>query len=250
MDGEQFGRHVSSAVIAPAVVTYDSAPTLAPYAVATDRAFPMSDREHQRAAAAGSDDQMTRALDVAFSVAALIVLAPVLLLISTLIALEGGGPVLFKQQRYGRGGRPFTMFKFRTMKVMEDGRAELRQATRNDPRITAVGAILRRTSLDELPQLLNILRGDMSLVGPRPHPMALDHQFAARAPFYAARFRVRPGLTGLAQVRGYRGEIHEDEDLKGRIRNDLAYVRRRSLGLYLLILAQTALVVFFQKEAY
>ena len=190
-----------------------------------------------------------RAFDVAAAFLALVFLAPLFLLVAFAIALESEGPILFKQRRTGLDGRPFKVLKFRTMRVMEDG-GVVRQARRDDSRITRVGYFLRRSSIDELPQLLNVLRGDMSLVGPRPHALAHDEHFAALAPGYAERFRTRPGITGLAQVRGLRGEIRTTDQIVARTAADNEYIARWSLGMDLWILLKTAVVAPLQRNAY
>ncbi|QYF88368.1 sugar transferase [Brevundimonas sp. PAMC22021] len=177
----------------------------------------------------------------------LAVLAPLLLLIAVVIASEGRG-VLFRQRRTGLNGRVFTILKFRTMTVAEDGGA-VTHARPGDPRVTRIGGVLRAASLDELPQLINVLRGDMSLVGPRPHAVAHDHHYAALLPRYRERFAVRPGLTGLAQVRGLRGEIRQLGCMACRIEADLHYARHWSFRTDLLILWRTAPAVLSRVNA-
>ena len=164
-----------------------------------------------------------RAFDILAASFALLVFLPLLAVIGVAIWMESEGPVLFRQQRTGLHGKPFRIYKFRTMRVTEDG-AEIRQATRNDSRITPLGGLLRKLSLDELPQLLNVLKGEMSIVGPRPHAIAHDLVWANRVPGYNGRFRAKPGLTGAAQVNGYRGEVANDEGLFARIDADNAYI--------------------------
>lgn len=181
------------------------------------------------------------------SVVALIV-APFLPLIALAIKLDSPGPVVFRQRRRGRNQRVFEVLKFRTMSVMEDG-TEVRQATLRDPRITRVGRILRRTSLDELPQLWNVLAGDMSLVGPRPHAMVHDEQFGAMLESYANRHQMKPGVTGLAQVRGFRGETATIESVEARVKHDLEYIRRWSLWLDLKIIFMTVWAVAIGTNA-
>lgn len=195
------------------------------------------------------DDGLLRALDVCIAGLAVLLLAPLLALIAAGVRVSSPGPVLFRQTRYGRYGKPFTILKFRTMTCLEDGE-HVRQACRNDARVTSFGRILRKLSLDELPQLFNVLAGSMSLVGPRPHAIAHDRRFSRVVNGYGARFAVRPGITGLAQVRGLRGEIFTDEQIRQRVLTDILYVRRRSAGLYCRVLAATAALVFFQAEAY
>lgn len=164
-----------------------------------------------------------RLFDIVCAGLALLAFLPLLLVIGVAIWMESDGPILFRQQRTGLNGRPFRIYKFRTMLVMEDG-AHVRQATRGDSRVTPLGGLLRKLSLDELPQLLNVLRGEMSIVGPRPHALAHDLMWADRVPGYPERFRARPGLTGAAQVNGYRGEVANDEGLLARIAADNDYI--------------------------
>ncbi len=164
-----------------------------------------------------------RFLDLAVAGALLLITLPLLLVIGLLIRLESPGPVLFRQRRGGLGGAPFVIFKFRTMTVVEDGDT-IAQAKPGDCRCTGLGRFLRRTSLDELPQLLNVLVGDMSLVGPRPHALAHDAQFQSQVSHYNLRFDVKPGITGLAQIRGWRGEARTLSSLSGRLASDLEYI--------------------------
>jgi len=174
---------------------------------------------------------------------------PVCAIIALLIKLDSPGPVLFMQTRNGRAKRPFRMLKFRTMYVGAR-HGERMQARRADPRVTRIGRVLRALSLDELPQLVNVLKGEMSLVGPRPHIPAHDAEFAAALPHYDARFVVKPGMTGLAQVRGWRGEITNSRALAARLAADLHYVRTRSLWLDCKIMAATALRIWRDERAY
>jgi len=190
-----------------------------------------------------------RALDVVGALVALLLFLPLMLAIAVAVRVETGGPVIFRQRRTGHRGQVFTIFKFRTMTVAEDSHG-VRQATRNDARVTAVGGLLRKLSLDELPQILNVLRGDMSLVGPRPHALAHDEAFGAVIEDYDGRFRTRPGLTGLAQVNGLRGEIHGLQDMAARVAADNSYIDQWSLALDLAILARTAAVIFRDPQAY
>ena len=182
--------------------------------------------------------------------AALSVLAlPLCLLIALAIRLEGSGPILFAQRRHGLNKRVVNIYKFRTMSVMEDG-PTVTQATPNDHRITCVGSALRRTSLDELPQLLNVLKGEMSLVGPRPHALVHDEQWSEMLETYANRHQVKPGITGLAQIQGLRGEIDTPEKIKERIESDLYYIQNWSLWLDMKILARTIGAVLTAKNAH
>jgi lipopolysaccharide/colanic/teichoic acid biosynthesis glycosyltransferase len=190
-----------------------------------------------------------RVVDILLALGALLLFAPLLACVALAVRLESGGPVIFKQRRTGHMGRVFTIYKFRTMIVAEDS-ADVRQATRGDARVTAVGAILRQLSLDELPQLFNILRGDMSVVGPRPHALAHDALYGEQIPTYADRFRAKPGLTGLAQINGFRGELKSAECMRGRVAADNLYIDSWSLGLDIAILAKTALIIFRDPQAY
>jgi putative colanic acid biosynthesis UDP-glucose lipid carrier transferase len=190
-----------------------------------------------------------RAVDIAGAGLLLLLFLPLLLCIALAIRIESGGPVIFKQRRTGHLGRTFTIYKFRTMTVAEDN-AEVRQATRNDARVTPLGALLRKLSLDELPQFINVLVGDMSLVGPRPHALAHDSYYGELIPTYADRFRTRPGLTGLAQVNGLRGEIQDLRCMRDRITADNLYIDSWSLGLDIAILAKTATIIFHDPQAY
>ncbi|MTV30403.1 exopolysaccharide biosynthesis polyprenyl glycosylphosphotransferase [Rhodoblastus acidophilus] len=183
-----------------------------------------------------------RTFDILVAGAALVTLAPLMAAIALAIRLDSPGPPLFRQTRGGRRGRPFRMFKFRTMYRTEDG-VEVEQARPGDRRITRVGAFLRRTSLDELPQLLNVLRGDMSLVGPRPHALKHDRDFAAQVEDYALRQQVAAGVTGWAQVHGARGPTQTEDQIRRRVELDLWYVRNWSLGLDITILLRTTAVV-------
>jgi putative colanic acid biosysnthesis UDP-glucose lipid carrier transferase len=190
-----------------------------------------------------------RLIDVAGASFGLVFLAPFLLLVALLIRLESPGPALFRQRRKGRGGVPFAIYKFRTMRCLEDG-PEIRQAERGDHRTTWLGAFLRRSSIDELPQLLNVLKGDMSLVGPRPHALAHDEFYGAAIENYDARFLARPGISGLAQVSGLRGPTPNIEWMAARVALDLKYIRNWSVGLDLRILLQTFVVGPFDPAAF
>lgn len=172
-----------------------------------------------------------------------------LLGIAVLVKIDSPGPVLFRQRRTGLNGMEFSVYKFRTMWVMEDGDA-VSQATRADGRVTRLGLFLRRMSLDELPQLINVIRGNMSLVGPRPHALRHDALFGAMVASYPRRFRARPGITGLAQVSGRRGEVRCHDDIAERVRLDNEYIDRWSLALDLKILVATLFVAPFHRNAY
>lgn len=171
-----------------------------------------------------------RAFDITVSLlVAVFILSWFIPLIGLLIRLESRGPVLFVQLRSGRNGRPFPCLKFRTMKYQRN--ASFKQATHNDMRITRIGRILRKTNLDELPQVLNVIAGHMSIVGPRPHPIPLDVQYMPLIPEYKHRFAVKPGITGLAQSKGLRGETSELNQMRHRVRYDIWYTRYTSLPL-------------------
>lgn len=184
-----------------------------------------------------------RLFDLLVGSCLLVGLSPLLLVLAGLVKLDSQGPVFFRQQRAGFGGSAFIVWKFRTMFVHECQTREVRQARRDDPRVTRLGWFLRRTSLDELPQLFNVIRGEMSLVGPRPHAVAHDAVFAQEVASYLARHRVKPGMTGLAQVKGFRGEISSGEALRQRVSNDLWYTENWSILLDLRILLLTAFVL-------
>jgi putative colanic acid biosysnthesis UDP-glucose lipid carrier transferase len=188
------------------------------------------------------DRQLKRAFDLTVAGLGLVLISPLLLAIALAVALSSPGPILFLQDRYGLDGRRFRIIKFRTMRVMENGdQPGLRQASRDDPRVTAVGRVLRRWSLDELPQLLNVLRGDMSLVGPRPHAVQHNELYRQQIPGYMQRHAFKPGITGLAQVEGWRGETSTLEAMARRVEADLRYQHLWSLKLDVKILLKTLL---------
>ena len=153
------------------------------------------------------------------------------------------------QRRYGFNQKPFRIIKFRTMRALDDG-AVVAQATRDDPRLTRIGRWLRRWNIDEIPQLFNVLTGDMSLVGPRPHALSHDHEFERRISLYARRHNVKPGITGWAQINGFRGEIDNEEKLRKRVEYDLFYIDNWSLWLDLKIIARTVLSPTAYRNAY
>jgi exopolysaccharide biosynthesis polyprenyl glycosylphosphotransferase len=186
-----------------------------------------------------------RIFDLIVATGALIVLAPALAAIALLIRLDSPGPVFFRQRRYGFNQQPFRIIKFRTMTTLDDGEV-VRQVCRNDHRVTRIGRWLRRWNIDELPQLINVLRGEMSLVGPRPHALSHDREYEQRISLYARRHNVRPGITGWAQVNGLRGEIDTDEKLRRRVDCDLYYIDNWSMLLDLKILLYTV----FSRRAY
>ncbi len=186
--------------------------------------------------------------DYLVSIILLLTVLPLLVAVAILIKLDSRGPVFYMQRRIGFQGREFSIIKFRTMYT--DGEAGFRQATRGDPRITRIGRLLRASSIDELPQLLNVLRGDMSLVGPRPHAVCMNAEFAVQIDDYLARHKIKPGITGWAQVNDARGETRSIEDMQRRVAYDLAYVDNWSLWLDVQIILRTASVVLFHKNAY
>lgn len=190
-----------------------------------------------------------RAMDVVLATAGIIALAPLMCCVALAVRLESRGPVLFRQRRYGLDGSEIVVYKFRTMTVAEDGDS-VRQATRHDTRITAVGRLLRRSSLDELPQLWNVIEGKMSLVGPRPHAIAHNEMYRKLISGYMIRHKVRPGLTGWAQVHGLRGETDTVEKMEQRVRYDLDYLQRWSLMLDVGILLRTVRVIVDGRNAH
>jgi putative colanic acid biosynthesis UDP-glucose lipid carrier transferase len=190
-----------------------------------------------------------RVSDVVVATLILLITAPLLIAIAAAIKLSSPGPAIFRQRRYGLNGEEITVYKFRTMRVMEDGGAIV-QATKDDPRTTRIGRFLRRYSLDELPQLVNVLQGRMSLVGPRPHAVAHNEMYRKLIKGYMIRHKVRPGITGLAQVNGLRGETRTVEQMEARVRYDLEYLRNWSVGLDLQILAKTAIRVLNDGKAF
>lgn len=198
---------------------------------------------------AGLNGLVKRASDILLSILILLLVSPLLLMIAVGVKLGSPGPVLFKQRRYGLDGQEIVVYKFRSMTVCEDG-AHIAQATRNDRRITRFGGFLRRTSLDELPQFINVLQGRMSIVGPRPHAVAHNEQYRGLIKGYMVRHKVKPGITGWAQVNGYRGETETLEKMAKRIEFDLEYLRNWSLNFDLWIIVKTVLVVARDRHAY
>jgi putative colanic acid biosynthesis UDP-glucose lipid carrier transferase len=197
----------------------------------------------------GASGLIKRASDVILSLAILAAIAPLLLVLALCVKLSSPGPVIFKQRRYGLDGDEIMVYKFRSMTVTEDGDA-VPQCARHDKRLTALGAFMRRTSLDELPQFINVLQGRMSIVGPRPHAVAHNELYRALIKGYMQRHKVRPGLTGWAQVNGLRGETATLELMQARIDHDLDYLRNWSLRLDLYIMAKTLWVVLKGQNAH
>ncbi|MBX2881697.1 MAG: exopolysaccharide biosynthesis polyprenyl glycosylphosphotransferase [Granulosicoccus sp.] len=197
----------------------------------------------------GFNAALKRLEDFVFGSIALLLLFPLMLLISIIIKLDSTGPALFCQARSGRNREVIKVYKFRTM-YQKNGSAEFKQAEKHDPRITRVGAFLRKTSLDELPQLFNVIQGSMSMVGPRPHPLQLDEDFRYVIPSLNSRYCVKPGITGWAQINGYRGETKRVSDMLERINHDRYYVKNWSLLMDLKILVVTVFKGWTHKNAY
>jgi len=193
---------------------------------------------------------LKRLLDIMIAFVGLIIAAPFLIIISFMVKLSSPGPIFFKQERFGIKGKKFSVYKIRSMVVGDPKIADTKQASVDDPRITPVGKIIRRFSLDELPQLLNVLKGDMSLVGPRPHPVYLDEQHRSRLDTYMWRYKVKPGITGWAQVNGWRGETDTLEKMKKRIEHDIYYIEHWSIWFDFKILWLTLIKLTYSKNAY
>jgi putative colanic acid biosysnthesis UDP-glucose lipid carrier transferase len=190
-----------------------------------------------------------RAIDILLAVCSLLLMGPLMLATAAAVKLTSPGPVLFRQRRYGLNGEEVFVYKFRSMTVCEDG-AVVTQATLDDQRITPLGRFLRRTSLDELPQILNLLEGKMSFVGPRPHAVAHKEQYRKLISGYMTRHKVRPGMTGWAQVNGLRGETDTVEKMRQRIEYDIDYMNNWSLWLDIKIFVRTVLLIFGDDRAY
>ena len=197
----------------------------------------------------GTNELVKRISDIIIASIIIVLISPLLLAIAIGVKLSSPGPVLFKQRRNGLDGHEIVVYKFRSMRTMEDGEV-VRQATRNDPRVTPFGAFLRRTSFDELPQFFNVLRGTMSIVGPRPHAVAHNEQYRQLIKAYMVRHKVKPGITGWAQVNGHRGETDTIDKMQARVEYDLEYLRNWSLGLDLRIIVSTIRLLFFDRHAY
>jgi len=197
----------------------------------------------------GMDAVMKRVTDIVLATSALLMLAPLMVLLALAVKATSPGPVLFRQRRYGLHGEEILIYKFRSMRVMEDG-AVVTQATKSDSRVTPLGRILRSTSLDELPQLFNVLEGKMSVVGPRPHAVAHNEQYRKLINGYMIRHKVRPGITGWAQVNGLRGETETVEKMRERVRFDLDYLSHWSPWMDIKIICKTLWVIARDKNAY
>jgi Undecaprenyl-phosphate glucose phosphotransferase len=205
--------------------------------------------EVQRAPLSAFEQTMKRALDLGGALLGLLLLSPLLALAAIAIRLDTKGPILFRQMRTGFGGRPFSIYKFRTMTVADNG-AVVPQARRNDARVTRVGRILRRTSIDELPQLLNVVKGEMSLVGPRPHALAHDNEYTRTISSYSFRQHMKPGITGWAQVSGFRGETPTVDRMEQRLERDLWYINNWTIWLDIKLVLLTVVRIISQEEAY
>lgn len=199
---------------------------------------------------AGADQLLKRLEDLVLGSVILVLIIPVMLLVALAVRLSSPGPVLFSQHRHGAGGEKVLVYKFRSMMVHQEAGAALTQAVRGDSRVTAVGAFLRKTSLDELPQFINVLQGRLSIVGPRPHALEHNEYYKDLVASYMKRHNVKPGITGLAQVRGYRGETDTLEKMQRRVECDLEYINQWSIWLDLKIIATTVVKGFVNPNAY
>jgi undecaprenyl-phosphate galactose phosphotransferase/putative colanic acid biosynthesis UDP-glucose lipid carrier transferase len=224
-------------------------PSVVRYMVRTHNIGPIWTAELKRAPLSKIEQLLKRSVDLIGASLALLLLSPLMLGAAVLIKLDSNGPILFTQRRSGFNGHQFRIFKFRTMNVLEDGPV-IQQAVRSDPRVTRVGRWLRRSNIDELPQLFNVLRGDMSLVGPRPHAAAHDSEYERKIADYAFRFQLKPGITGWAQSNGYRGETQTLDSMMKRIEHDLWYINNWSIWLDLRIIIRTLSVGIADSRAY
>jgi putative colanic acid biosysnthesis UDP-glucose lipid carrier transferase len=197
----------------------------------------------------GMSGLLKRLVDMALAAAALLIAGPAMLFIAILVKFTSRGPILFKQRRYGLNGEEIYIYKFRSMTVCEDGTC-ITQATRNDHRLTPIGRFLRRTSLDELPQILNVIEGKMSFVGPRPHAVAHNEMYRKLISGYMIRHKVRPGITGWAQINGMRGETETLDKMRRRIEFDMEYLNNWSIWLDLKIILRTLTLLCRDKHAY
>ena len=197
----------------------------------------------------GMNRLVKRISDIVLASVILVLIAPLLAIVALGVKLSSPGPVIFRQRRNGLGGEEIVVYKFRSMRTMDDG-AVVKQATKGDPRITPFGAFIRKTSLDELPQFINVLQGRMSIVGPRPHAVAHNEQYRQLIKAYMVRHKVKPGITGWAQVNGHRGETDTIEKMQARVEYDLEYMRNWSLGLDLVIILRTIKTLRGESNAY
>ncbi len=189
-------------------------------------------------------------LDIVVACVILILISPLLLVIAIAVKLSSPGPVLFKQKRHGWNGEEIWVYKFRSMVVHQEAAGHVTQASRKDPRVTRVGAFLRKTSLDELPQFINVLQGRMSVVGPRPHALAHNQEYMKKIPFYALRHKAKPGITGWAQICGYRGETDTLDKMEGRIKHDIYYLEHWSVWMDLKIIFLTPVALIQNKNVF
>ncbi len=197
----------------------------------------------------GTNELVKRISDVVLASLILVLISPILLAVAIGVKLSSPGPIIFKQRRNGLDGEEIIVYKFRSMRAMDNG-AVVKQATKDDPRITRFGAFIRKTSLDELPQFINVLQGRMSIVGPRPHAVAHNEEYRQLIKAYMVRHKVKPGITGWAQVNGLRGETDTIDKMKARVEYDLEYLRNWSLALDLQIILRTARLMLFDRHAY
>lgn len=218
-------------------------------AVAIAKIGPMASLELSRPPLNAAEVLAKRAFDTAAALFGLVLLSPLFLVVAALIKLDSRGPVFFLQRRYGFNQRPFRIIKFRSMTVLDDGHV-VQQATKNDVRVTRIGAVLRRWNIDELPQLMNVLLGDMSIVGPRPHAVAHNRAFERTIALYARRHNVKPGITGWAQVNGFRGETDTEDKMRARVEHDLYYIDNWSFLLDLRICFKTVTSAKAFRNAY
>ena len=243
MDGSQGPFSAGLPTEMPATSSFNPPPIAAIHGRATQKLRP---RSRMRARVVGGVSK--RAFDVVVAAGVLAVISPALLGIWALVRIDSPGPGLFRQRRGGFQGRPFYIYKFRTMRIAEGG--VITQAKKEDDRTTKLGRFLRRFSIDELPQLINVLLGDMAIVGPRPHALAHDREFSTVDRRYAGRHHARPGITGLAQVSGSRGPTDTREKILDRMNFDLAYVTNWSWEMDAKIIVRTAMVVLSDRKAF
>jgi putative colanic acid biosynthesis UDP-glucose lipid carrier transferase len=197
----------------------------------------------------GTNGLAKRVSDIVLSSVILLLIAPVMLAVAIGVKISSPGAIIFRQRRNGLDGEEIIVYKFRSMRAEEDGK-DIKQATKQDPRVTRFGAFIRRSSLDELPQFINVLQGRMSIVGPRPHAVAHNEEYRQLIKAYMVRHKVKPGITGWAQVNGMRGETDTIEKMKARVEYDLEYLRNWSLALDLQIIVRTAGLVIFDRHAF
>jgi putative colanic acid biosynthesis UDP-glucose lipid carrier transferase len=197
----------------------------------------------------GTNDLVKRLSDIVLASIILVMISPILLALAIGVKMSSPGPIVFKQRRNGLDGEEIVVYKFRSMRTQDNGPV-VKQATKDDPRITPFGAFIRKTSLDELPQFINVLQGRMSIVGPRPHAVAHNEEYRRLIKAYMVRHKVRPGITGWAQVNGLRGETETIDKMQARVEYDLEYLRNWSLGLDLQIIISTIRLMIFDRNAY